>query len=324
MSARTILAAVALMLIPVVQRANAQPQGHGHEHGKPAEFKMPTTYKAAVVEIRMRLHEIDELISTKKLADVHSQAEVIQKVGNVVGQLALKSDSGVPRAAVKEVNKAGRELANKFDAIDKAGDSGDAPGTRKVHVEMVRLADLLYKYSPKDFSCPMKCEGEKTYPAAQACPKCGMDLQDVNSHQDHSAKHGGTFFMAPDKKHHLEGTLSGNGEFRIYFYDEFTKPIPAGKFTAKGTAWTNGKDNITPLTLTVGTNKEWLTGPVNNSAAFPMRIKIFIDFKDGNEPQVFDFDFDGPSKPSNDHKEGPAPESKGEHKGKGHGHADKP
>ncbi|MBI5765022.1 MAG: hypothetical protein HZA51_16020 [Planctomycetes bacterium] len=324
MFARTIPFALALLMISVAQRVNAQPHGHDHEHGKPVDFKMPTTYKAAVAEIRMRLHEIDELISTKKLADVHGEAEVIQKVGNVVGQLALKADSGVPKAAVKEVNKAGRALASKFDEIDKAGDSGDAAGTRKVYAEMVPLADVLYKYSPKDFACPMKCEGEKTYPAAQACPKCGMDLQDVNSHQDHSAKHGGIFFMAPDKKHHLEGTLADNGEFRIYFYDEYTKPIPAGKFTAKGTAWTNGKVNVTPLTMTVGPTKDWLAGPVNKSVVFPMRIKIFIDFKDGHEPQVFDFDFDGPSKAPNNDTADAAHESSGEHKGKGHGHVEKP
>lgn len=276
--------------------AIAQPHGHGHTHGKPADFKMPATYKAAVAEIRMRLHEIDELILTKKLEDVHGQAEVIQKVGNVVGQLALKAESGVPKTAIKEVNKAGRELASKFDAIDRAGDSGDAQGTRKIHAEMVKLADVLYKYSPKDFACPMKCEGEKTYPAVQECPKCGMDVQDVNAHQDHSAKYGGTFFMAPDKKHHLEGTISDKNEFRIYFYDEYTKPIPAGKFTAEGTAWVSGKDAETPITLTVGPDNAFLTAQVDTSVTLPMRIKIYIDFKDGEKPQVFDFDFDKPSR----------------------------
>jgi len=317
---RRMIVAATLMVSAGVPIAIAQPQEHGHSHGKPADFKMPTTYKAAVAEIRMRLHEIDELISTKKLADVHGQAEVIQKVGNVVGQLALKSDSGVPRTAIKEVNKAGRGLANKFDAIDNAGDTGDAAGTRKLHAEMVNLADVLYKYSPKDFACPMKCEGEKIYPANQKCPKCGMDLQDVNAHQDHSAKRGGTFFMAPDKKHHLEGTISDKKEFRLYFYDEYTKPIPAGRFTAEGTAWISGKDTETPLKLTVGPDKAFLTGQVEASVAFPMRIKIFIDFKDGKEPQVFDFEFAEAGKEPVGH----ADEPNDNHKDKAHEHADKP
>jgi hypothetical protein len=30
------------------------------------------------------------------------------------------------------------------------------------------------------YYCPMKCEGEKTYPAAGKCPKCKMDLTTTN------------------------------------------------------------------------------------------------------------------------------------------------
>lgn len=296
MFARSLTAMLLLLVAPFAPSAVAQPDGHGHTHGKPAEFKTPTSYKAAVAEIRMRLHEIDVLITTKKLVDVHGQAEVIQKVGNLVGQLALKADSGVPKTAIKEVNKAGRELANKFDAIDRAGDSGDGPGTRKVYAEMVKLADVLYKYSPKDYVCPMACEGEKTYPTQQKCPDCGMDLQDVNSHQDHSAKHGGTFFMAADKKHHLEGTISDKKEFRVYFYDEYTKPIPAEKFTADGKAKTKGKDDEKLLKLNVGPEKAFLTAQVDAALAFPIQIKLYIDFKNGEKPQLFDFEFESPSK----------------------------
>ncbi len=29
------------------------------------------------------------------------------------------------------------------------------------------------------YSCPMKCEGEKTYDAAGECPVCHMDLEEV-------------------------------------------------------------------------------------------------------------------------------------------------
>jgi hypothetical protein len=33
----------------------------------------------------------------------------------------------------------------------------------------------------KVYACPMKCEGDKTYPQAGKCPKCGMDLQPVEA-----------------------------------------------------------------------------------------------------------------------------------------------
>ncbi|MBI5764785.1 MAG: hypothetical protein HZA51_14810 [Planctomycetes bacterium] len=323
MFGRATVVLVTLLLGPMVPMALAQHE-HGGEHGKPAEFKMPTTYKAGVEEIQHRLHEISELIESKKLYEVHSEAEVIQKVGNVIGQLALKTDSGVAKSAVKEINKAGRELASRFDAIDKAGDSGDAAGTQKIYDEMVKLAATLEKYMPKVFACPMKCEGDKTYPQPGNCPKCGMVLADVKSHMDHSAKHGGTFFMAPDQKHHLEGTISDTYELRIYFYDEYTKPIPADKFTAEGTLRAGEPALEMAIKLSAEPGKKFLTAKPHRPVKFPVSAKVFIDFKDGKGPQVFDFDFDGPSKPSNDQKADAAHESAGEHKGKGHGHADKP
>ncbi|MCK6485896.1 MAG: hypothetical protein L6R00_17350 [Phycisphaerae bacterium] len=281
----------------------ARAQQHGdHEHGAPVEFKMPTTYKAAVREVFFRLHEIEALMAAKKLDQVHAQADVIRKVGDVAGQLALKSDSGVPRESIKEVNRAGRELAAKFDAIDKAADSGDSVGTRRVFDEMKKHADVLRRHSPKEYGCPMRCEGEKTSPKPGKCSQCGMKLQDVLSHMDHNPKHGGVFFMAPDQKHHLEGTISGKGEFRVYFYDEYTKPISAEKFTGEGTAWTQGKDAETPLKLRPAPEKAFLTAAVDASVKFPIRIKIFIDFKDGERPQVFDFEFAETSKPPTGHE----------------------
>jgi hypothetical protein len=65
-------------------------------------------------------------------------------------------------------------------------------------------------------------------PTAGRCPRCGMDLVQVRNgrlaHRDHQPKHGGVFFMAPDGRHHLEGTLPNAREFRLYLYDEFTEP----------------------------------------------------------------------------------------------------
>ena len=281
-------------------RAQHQPgdEKKGHDHGKSVELIMPTTYKGAMDEIEHRMHEISELIEDKKLDQVHPEAEAIQKVAKVIGRLALKDDSGVPKEAVKEVNVAGKDLAAKFDAIDKAGDAGDLVGTKKVFDEMTSLTAVLAKYAPKVYQCPMKCEGEKTYDKPVKCPKCGMDLQDVKSHLDHEAKHGGAFFMAPDQKHHLEGTLSATNEFRVYFYDEYTKSIPAGKFTAEAKAWNKGAGEADrkPLKFSLAPDKSFLTGKVDASVRMPLSIKAFIDFKDGQKPQVFDFDFNEPSK----------------------------
>ena len=86
----------------------------------------------------------------------------------------------------------------------------------------------------KSYRCPMNCENGKVYPEPGACPVCEMDLAEFKGgeieHADHEPKHGGVFFMAADNWHHIEGVLASPSEFRLYIYDNFTKPI-----SAKGT-----------------------------------------------------------------------------------------
>ncbi len=36
------------------------------------------------------------------------------------------------------------------------------------------------------YQCPMKCEGEKTYDKIGKCPKCGMDLKEMENHEGHN------------------------------------------------------------------------------------------------------------------------------------------
>lgn len=63
-----------------------------------------------------------------------------------------------------------------------ASSKGDTPE------EQTAVADTSSASKPMAavYQCPMKCEGEKTYDAAGKCPKCGMDLKEVENHEGHS------------------------------------------------------------------------------------------------------------------------------------------
>ena len=132
-----------------------------HGHGAGEKHETPDTYAAAIAEIDERLENIDKLIKTKKLDDVHAEAQVIVDVANTLAQLALKAGSGVPKEAVKEINLTAKALAGKFDAIDKAGDAGDAAGTTAVYNEMVALQATLKKRAPAGAAAGKKTTTDK-------------------------------------------------------------------------------------------------------------------------------------------------------------------
>jgi len=59
--------------------------------------------------------------------------------------------------------------------------AGSETNNEKAQTDQV-TADTTAKNSKQltaTYQCPMKCEGEKTYAAAGACPECEMDLAKV-------------------------------------------------------------------------------------------------------------------------------------------------
>lgn len=67
------------------------------------------------------------------------------------------------------------------------------------------------------------------------CPTCKRTLivrYSDRPHGDHNPKHGGQFFMAPNNWH-VEVTHPAAGVFRIYCYDEYSKPFMPKGFAAR-------------------------------------------------------------------------------------------
>jgi len=54
---------------------------------------------------------------------------------------------------------------------------------------------------------------------------CGVIDAAPGAHMDHTPRHGGIVFMAPDSFHHIEGTYPESGVFRLYATDNYRNPV---------------------------------------------------------------------------------------------------
>ncbi|MBI3491551.1 MAG: hypothetical protein HY047_07215, partial [Acidobacteria bacterium] len=110
------------------------------------------------------------------------------------------------------------------------------------------------------------------------------------------------FFMAPDNWHHIEGVYLPSGAFRLYLYDDFTKPlktaearpITARLVTKQVYDPTTAKENEIekyPL-VRKGSYLETSIG----QRSLPARMSAKVTFKAGDKENLFDFTFDTFSK----------------------------
>ena len=117
---------------------------------------------------------------------------------------------------------------------------------------------------------------------------------ELRAHGDHNPRHGGQFFMATDAWHHIEGTYPQSGLMRMFFYDNFTKPLALKGLGMSGSVVIRDKADkeIATLPLAIGRNgstMEATVPPVN--AALPLRATVKMKFSATMAEQPFDFTF---------------------------------
>jgi hypothetical protein len=121
----------------------------------------------------------------------------------------------------------------------------------------------------------------------------------ARAHGNHNPQHGGLFFMAPDNWHHLEGTYPRAGVFRLYLYDDYTKPLPRDR-VRKTTARLVLKEAFDPATriakeesavpLVPAQNGRYLEARVGKMS-FPAQMTAKIKFQPAAPEHRFDFAF---------------------------------
>jgi len=118
------------------------------------------------------------------------------------------------------------------------------------------------------------------------------------SHGDHNPRHGGQFFMADDNWHHLEGTLLRPNVFRVYFYDDFTRPLAITGFSATvAKSDPYGRDIGAPIPIRPGRTKDRNTLEMRMpGTTLPASFALRVKFKPDDKERVFDFTFPDYSK----------------------------
>jgi hypothetical protein len=119
-------------------------------------------------------------------------------------------------------------------------------------------------------------------------------VRELRAHGDHNPRHGGLFFMAADKWHHLEGTHPASGRFRIFMYDNFTRPIEAKGMTGRVAVLDEANAEVSSAPLAVSKDGKTLDAAIK--ATLPLKAAAFVKFDEKTPEQRFDFAFQEYSK----------------------------
>lgn len=151
--------------------------------------------------------------------------------------------------------------------------------------------DLIRVTKAVSFTCPVHKSIDVVDPGR--CPRCGRTLvqkYSVRPHGDHNPKHGGSFFMVSNNWH-LEVTHPGRGLFRLYIYDNYSKPFSPPGLAARliEAPDANGKPAAVSIPFT-RTPRGYYEARVAQLAV-PATIAAKVRFEAGDKEYPFDFVF---------------------------------
>jgi len=150
--------------------------------------------------------------------------------------------------------------------------------------ELVKVVASLY------WSCAATPDKHEIEPGTCADGKPRQRKVEKRAHGDHNPRHGGQLFMAPDKWHHLEGTYPSAGLLRVFFYDDFTRPMAPKGFAARAVLRDASDKEIGSIPLKPGRISNTLEASIaGQKLPFATQVRVKFTAKD---PEVgFDFSF---------------------------------
>jgi hypothetical protein len=114
-------------------------------------------------------------------------------------------------------------------------------------------------------------------------------------HGDHNPRHGGQLFMADDGWHHVEGAYLSPGLFRVFFYDDWTRPIAPQGFEANAVTKDAAGNETGTIPLRVATANDSMEAALTRTA-LPLSLSLRVRFGSGESEKLFDFTFKDYSK----------------------------
>lgn len=136
---------------------------------------------------------------------------------------------------------------------------------------------------------------ERFYADPGTCPdgRAREEKRVVRAHGDHNPRHGGQFFMAEDKWHHLEATYPRDGVLRIHVYDNFTRDLTPRDLRAiagRAVVFDGNLARADSVPLTPSRDGQALEARLSK-AGLPLRVQARVTFKEATREQPFDFTF---------------------------------
>jgi hypothetical protein len=156
--------------------------------------------------------------------------------------------------------------------------------------------DLLRVTKALTFTCPVHRKIDVLDPGR--CPICKRTLiarYTIRPHGDHNPRHGGSFFMVSNNWH-LEVTHPAASVFRLYVYDQYSKPFSPPGLTARVTETADPSGKRAEISIPFArTSRGYYEARVPN-AATPATIAAKVRFEPADKEYRFDFIFPDYSK----------------------------
>ena len=108
------------------------------------------------------------------------------------------------------------------------------------------------------------------------------------AHEVHEGQYGGTFFMAPNKTHHVEGVYSKECGFRLVIFNAMTQPISVNRFGAFVKYIPEDEDEPEAYRiLSQSHDGSVLQASSNPEIKGKFDVELYVKFPDSDEPNMF-------------------------------------